>query len=195
MTVEKESYTKENRVSLSTAQYFWQSSPLSRNKEGNIPKFLRNIPVLKNFTENELRVLSKYLHNRTFAPKSLVFKEGESGFGFYFVFDGTVSLYMKNDMNGENNLITILDKHDYFGELALLQENSIRSASCITDDGCSLLGLFKPDLEELLECNPRIAAKILQSISIIISERLGKITLDLKVLKEKMAISDDTKQN
>ncbi len=192
MSLEKDNFSPDNRVKISTAQYFWQSSPFSSNKEINIPKFLRNISVLKNFTDNELRVLGNYLHRRTYSPNSIIFKEGESGFGFYFILDGSVSLYMKNDKGGESSLITILETQDYFGELALLQENSIRSASCISDDGCVLLGLFKPDLEELLECNPRIAAKILQSISIIISERLGRITLDLKVMKDKMAINEDS---
>jgi CRP-like cAMP-binding protein len=195
MTIEEENYSPENKVKISTIQYFWQVSPLGKRQGQGVPNFLRKISVLKNFTENELRVLSNYLHRRTFAPKSIVFKEGEAGFGFYFVFDGNVSLYMKNDKGDNSNLITILEKNDYFGELALLQENSIRSASCITDDGCTLLGIFKPDLEELLECNPRIAAKLLQSVSIIISERLGRITTDLKVLKEKLAIYEDAKQD
>lgn len=83
-------------------------------------------------------------------------------------------------------LVVSLDSGDYFGELALLQENSLRNASAISRDNTLLLGIFKPDVEELINIHPIIATKLLQSISIIIANRLYSLTKEARSMKQKL---------
>ncbi|MBL7664164.1 MAG: cyclic nucleotide-binding domain-containing protein [Bacteriovoracaceae bacterium] len=177
------------RVHIPILRYLWMSSPLSSHKRGAIPNFLRNIGVLKNFTDNELRILSKHLHQRSFSANEYIFNEGDSGFGFFFILQGTVEVYIKGK-SASNASVVLLQEGDYFGELALLEENSKRSASAVTRDDVTLLGIFKPDLDDLIESYPVVAAKLLQSISIIIANRLSLVTNEMKILKNKITVHD-----
>jgi CRP/FNR family transcriptional regulator, cyclic AMP receptor protein len=181
------------RLEISVLKYFWQSNPIMGKKVDSIPKFLRRIEVLKNFTENELRILAKFLHVRKFDAGEVIFNQSELGVGFYFIYSGYTDLIVSDtDSTSENknekkakHVIT-LEKYDYFGELALLQQISTRSATAISRQGCELLGLFKPDVDQLINIYPLIAAKLLQSISLIVANRLFSITREVQELKYKI---------
>ena len=171
------------KLDISMLKYFWQASPFVRRKD-TYPKFLRKIEVLKNFSDNELRVFSKYLHVRNFREGEVIFSDGNLGVGFYFIFSGHVDIISK-DSDESNTTILTLESLDYFGELALLQENSLRNATAVCKGQAVLLGIFKPDVDELIEVHPVIAAKLLQSISMIVANRLFSVTQELKLLKHK----------
>lgn len=178
------------RLEINVLRYFWQSNPLIGKKSDSIPRFLRKIEVLKNFSENELRILSHFMHFRSFNAGETVFKQGDLGVGFYFIYSGYTDIVVAStSANGDekksDHLLT-LEKYDYFGELALLQENSVRNASAISRQGCELLGLFKPDMDDLINHYPLIAAKLLQSISLIVANRLFSLTIEVQELKYKI---------
>ena len=63
-----------------------QASPLSHSKNNSIHNFLRQIKVLEGFTDYELRIFSQFLHRRNFSSNEIIFKEGDTGFGFYIIF-------------------------------------------------------------------------------------------------------------
>jgi len=172
------------KLELSMLKYFWQASPFVRRKD-TYPKFLRKIEVLKNFSDNELRVFSKYLHVRNFREEEVIFSSGNLGVGFYFIFSGHVDIISKN-IDDSNSVVLTLESLDYFGELALLQENSLRNVTAIGKGQAVLLGIFKPDVDELIEAHPIIAAKLLQSISMIVANRLFSVTQELRLFKHKM---------
>ena len=181
-----------DKLEISVLRYFWQSNPIMGKKVDSIPKFLRRIEVLKNFTENELRILAKFLHVRKFSPGEKIFNQGELGVGFYFIYSGYTDLLVtETDTNVESEdnksgHILTLEKYDYFGELALLQQNSTRNATAISRQGCELLGLFKPDVDQLINIYPLIAAKLLQSVSLIVANRLFSLTREVRELKYKI---------
>jgi CRP/FNR family cyclic AMP-dependent transcriptional regulator len=179
------------KLEISVLRYFWQSNPLIGKTTDSIPRFLRNIDVLNNFSENELRILAKFLHLRKFQPGEVIFKQGDLGVGFYLLYSGYADIIVESNEEGMNGKldskhILTLEKSDYFGELALLQEISIRNASAVSRQGCELLGLFKPDIEELINHHPVIAAKLLQSISLIVANRLFSLTREVQELKYKL---------
>jgi CRP/FNR family cyclic AMP-dependent transcriptional regulator len=181
------------KLEISVLKYFWQSNPIIGKKSDSIPRFLRKIDVFKNFTENELRILSKFLHLRKFGPGETIFSQSERGVGFYIIYSGYTDIVVGAHNLGTNKKkddeadhILTLEKYDYFGELALLQENSERNASAISRRGCELLGLFKPDVDELINTYPLIAAKVLQSISLIVANRLFSLTREVQELKYKV---------
>lgn len=176
------------KLDISTVKYFWQASPLTRGGDSLIPKFLRSIRVLENFTDNELRILSKSLHLRTFDDGETVFKQGDLGVGFYLILSGHVDIVVESDNSEEEKFIITLEKGDYFGELALLQNRSIRNATVVSRETTELLGIFKPDMEELISSEPVVATKILQSVSTIVANRLFSITQEVKRLKHKIAM-------
>lgn len=182
------------KVNISTLKYFWLSNPrLSSGK--NIPKFLRAIPVLGNFTDNELRILSRHMHHRSFGDGEVIFRQNDVGFGFYFIYGGHVDIMVNNreedssDLASEQDVsrLLTLESGEYFGELSLLQEHSVRNASAISRQGCELLGLFKPDVDQLIAHNPVVGAKLLQSVSQIIANRFYSLSREVRELKFKVA--------
>lgn len=180
------------KLEISVLRYFWQSNPIMGKKVDSIPRFLRKIEVLKNFTENELRILAKFLHLRRFNAGDIIFNQGELGVGFYLIYSGYTDIVVpdadtsETDMEKRASHVLTLEKYDYFGELALLQQNSTRSAMAISRQGCELIGLFKPDVDQLINIYPLIAAKLLQSVSLIVANRLFSITREVQQLKFKI---------
>lgn len=175
------------KIDFSMMKYLWMANPLSSARKDSIPKFLRNVELLKNFSDNELRILAKYLHNRKFSEGEIVFRAGEIGIGFYFIFSGTIELShddLESDVNSEKFLV--LDEYSYFGELALLQEGNQRTATALARNKCELVGIFKPDLDNLIVRHPVIAAKLIQSISIALADRLYFLTNEASKMYKKI---------
>lgn len=188
------SKVKEDRLDIPVMKYLWQSGPFGSGSEDNIPKFLRKIEVLKNFSDNELRILSKFLHQRNFSGGEIIFKQGSLGIGLYFILSGQVDIVVERDRfeNHEGaeireNLVITLEKFDYFGELALLQEGSIRNATAYSKENCTVLGIFRPDVDDLIEEYPIVAAKLLQSVAMIVANRLFSLTSEVRRLKAKLS--------
>ena len=181
-----------DRVNISVLKYFWQTSPLSGKSERIIPKFLRAKRILKNFSDNELRILTNYLHHRSFAIHEAVFNQGDNGVGLYFIFSGQIDIFVKGPQVGREgrdstlNYVTTLEKGAIFGELALSREYAIRTSTAVAKEDCELLGFFKPDMEDLIEKHPVVGAKFLQSISVILATRLSTIASEMKALKHKV---------
>lgn len=177
------------KLDIPMLKFFWQTNPLSSVKDGNIPRFLRKIEVLKNFSENELRILSKFMHLRNFENNEKIFKQHDLGVGFYFIYTGNVDVTVESEESSgdKTNFILSLNKFDYFGELALLQDNSFRNATVTSRGATELLGIFKPDIETLISENPIVAAKLLQSVSMIIANRLFSVTREVRELNLKLS--------
>lgn len=181
------------KLEIPILKYFWQSNPLFASNKNSIPRFLRKIKVLENFTDYELRQLSRTLHLRQFGDGETIFKQNDIGVGFYFIYNGRVDIIVENEQRVNDaskeeklNHVVSLDKTDYFGELALLQQQSVRNATALARESCQLLGIFKPDLEQLINTNPTIATKLLQAVSIITANRLFTVTNEVRRLKYKI---------
>ena len=186
-----------DRVNLSVLRYFWQASPLSGGGGSVIPKFLRKIAILKNFSDNELRILSHSLHHRHFTSREVVFNHGDHAVGFYFIFSGQVAVFTatppakagerteSNQATAAKQIVT-LEKGDYFGEIALLQKHATRTATAIATENTKLLGIFKPDMEQLIENHPPLAAKLLLAISTILTHRISAMAEEMRDLKHKV---------
>lgn len=186
----KESGTEDGglskKIDLPMMRYLWMANPLSRVKRDSIPRFLRNVELLKNFSDNELRILAKFMHSRKFSEGDVIFREGEIGIGFYFIFSGLIELSQgQYGHEIDENFIT-LDEFSYFGEMALLQDGNPRSATAKAKSPSELIGIFKPDLERLIENHPVTAAKLIQSISLALADRLYFITQEASKLSRRL---------
>ncbi len=196
MSFEKEIKNKGSKsvenLEVSMLKFFWQINPFFKSSKKSSISFLRRMKIFENFTDIELWHLSKSMHKRHFEKGEVIFKENESGVGFYFIESGNVDIYIEknhssNQEEGEvdTRVVVTLEKNDYFGELALLQDKHARNASAIAKTPSVLLGIFKPDLDRLIYERPVVASKLLQSISLIVANRLYSVTQDLRVLKDK----------
>ena len=105
-------------------------------------------------------------------------KEGAPGDMFYLIDAGRVSIHI--DQGGDRHELRQLSTGDYFGEMALLN-NDRRSASVSALDDTILYGIDQQRFRELTGSHPELAEKITRHITerseeLILREHLVKIT-------------------
>jgi CRP/FNR family cyclic AMP-dependent transcriptional regulator len=150
-----------------------------RGKEGNIIPVLRTVPLFEGLAFRDLKKIELIVHERTFMPDEVVFYERQPGTGMYIIKEGLIKI--TKTINGDQMKISELGEGDFFGEMSLLEDYP-RSAQATAVIKTEVLGIFRPDLFDLIECNPRLGSKILMKLSQRLSSRLRRMT-DIK-LKE-----------
>lgn len=178
-----------DRLDVPLLKYLWDVSPLSFGKKDNFHSFFKKTTVLNSFSDNEIRIFTKFLHRREFMANEVIFRQGDSGYGFYFIFEGSVNIYanhLNNNMLDHGELVIRLDRRQYFGEMGLLEEFNRRSATVIASEHTVLLGIFKPDLDKMLEVYPVLGAKFLRETALIMANRMGQLTREIMSLKKKI---------
>jgi CRP/FNR family cyclic AMP-dependent transcriptional regulator len=148
-----------------------------RGKEGNIIPVLRTVPIFEGLTFRDLKKIELIVHERTFMPDEVVFYERQPGTGMYFVKKGIIRL--TKTLNGERVKIAELGEGEFFGEMSLLEEYP-RSAQATAVVKTEALGIFRPDLLDLIKRHPRLGSKILMKLSERLANRLRKTT-EMKV--------------
>ena len=147
-------------------------------KKGNdvnpIIQVLENVPIFEHLTEKELSEVVRLTHERTFKKDEHVFKKLAPAEGMYVILDGGVLI---TDSDSETIFAT-LESGDFFGELALLDEEP-RSASAISTMPSRLIGFFRTDLLTLMKRSPELGNKILLNLSRILGERLRRTNQEL----------------
>ena len=178
-----------DKLDIPILKYLWDASPLAFGAKENIRSFFKKISVLNSFSDNEIRLFTKFLHRREFIANEVIFRQGDSGYGFYFIYDGSVNIYanhLNNNIEERGDLIIRLDRRQYFGEMGLLEDFNRRSATVIANENTVLLGIFKPDLEKMLEFYPVLGAKFLRETALIMANRMGQLTREVMSLKKKI---------
>lgn len=178
-----------DRLDIPLLKYLWDASPLSFQSEDNYHDFFKKISVLNSFSDNEIRLFTKFLHRREFQTNEIIFKQGDSGYGFYFIFKGSVNIYanhLNTNLDERGEFVIRLDRRQYFGEMGLLEEFNRRSATVMAAENSVLLGIFKPDLERMLELYPVLGAKFLRETALIMANRMGQLTREIMSLKKKV---------
>lgn len=178
---------KVNYLDYSMMRYLWLANPLSGTKKDSIPKFFRSLELFKNLSDNELRLLARGFHVRKFIAGEVIFRQGDVGVGFYFIYNGRVELkHSDNTFSGSEQNIVTLEEFDYFGEVALVQDNSLRTATAVAKEDCELLGIFKPDLDKLIHNKPVVAARFLQALASAFTDKLIYLTNEASKQKKKL---------
>lgn len=184
--IENKELDNAKKIDIGVMKYLWMANPLSGVRAKSIPRFLRNVELLKTFSDNELRILAKFMHNRKFSEGEVIFNEGDIGIGFYFIFSGEVEIYqLFNTYEGQER-IHVLEEFSYFGEMAILQDGNPRTASARARIPCELVGIFRPDLDHMIVHYPVIAAKLIQAISLALAERLYFLTEEATKMNRKI---------
>jgi CRP-like cAMP-binding protein len=144
-----------------------------RGEEGNIIPVLRTVPLFEGLTFRDLKKIELIVHERTFMPDEVVFHERQPGAGMYIIKKGMIKL--TKTINEEKVKIGELGEGEFFGEMSLLEDYP-RSAQATAVVKTEALGIFRPDLFDLIERNPRLGSKILMKLSQRLAGRLRKTT-------------------
>ena len=156
-------------------------SKFFKSSEESIVAILREIPMLQTLKRRELKVISKYAHERVFEPGEFVFETGQPGAAMFIIKEGEIKIVKKN-ASGDYINLALLKDGEFFGELALL-DNSPRSAAALVNSPTKTIAIFREDLNNLLESHPELGGKIMKQLAIITGLRL-KATNNLLIEKD-----------
>jgi len=126
----------------------------------------------------ELRLLAAFSSEELYNRDEAVFHEGDVGDKLYIILDGKVRISKHIPGIGEEAL-AILGKGDFFGEMALI-DNESRSADAKAHvNGTTVLTISREVLNEILSVDIESAYQFLSILCRILTKRLREINLKI----------------
>ena len=167
--------------------YLWDNIFRRARREEDVHAAIRQNILFQDLSDRELRFVEGVVHIRRFHSGEPVFRQGEVGIGMYLIVKGRVEIFVTDkDADADENreiFITQLSSGDFFGELALVEENGRRTATATARDECILVGFFKPDLAELHSRCPSAGIKVTLRLAEILGRRLKETTEKVSELR------------
>lgn len=103
-----------------------------------------------------------------FPAGAVIFKEGDPAYEMFIIQKGEVVISRR--VGEDEQRLAILEKGDFFGEMALLEQYPARSATATAVSDVEALQLGAVSLESLLRSKPMIALKMLAKLSVRVRE-------------------------
>jgi len=117
-----------------------------------------------------------------FAPGEAIFSEGDAGADMFIIQSGRVEIIKM--IGGEERRLAILEKGDFFGEMAMLEELP-RNATARALDRVSAIAVSPGTFDQMLRENPEIVVRMMRKLS----ARLRQVEDDLDRLATHAALS------
>jgi cAMP-binding proteins - catabolite gene activator and regulatory subunit of cAMP-dependent protein kinases len=143
---------------------------------------LRSITIFKDLDKNELEIVSKHVFEKSVEKDSILFVEGMSGELLYIIMSGRVEIIKKTKDN-EKIVLATMGVNEIVGEMSLI-DSEPRSATSRTSEDSVLLVIKKQSFNEILQSDPRTAAKVLMGLLKIISRHLRMTDKKIEEIKK-----------
>jgi voltage-gated potassium channel len=125
------------------------------------------VPLFSSLDPPEIARLAGILRSRKFPSGSLVIARGEPADGMFFIVSGEVEV----DVPGNP---VRLGEGDFFGEMALIRRDALRTANVTAVRPCDLLELTTPDFRRLVSQIPDLDRAIRETAEIRSRANEGK---------------------
>jgi CRP/FNR family cyclic AMP-dependent transcriptional regulator len=139
---------------------------------------LRSVPLFSRLPEEDLQAFAAVTRERTYPKGSIIVFEDDPGDALYLVADGQVKVVLIGE-DGREVILTVLGEGNFFGEMALLDDQP-RSAHVIAMEDSTLLLLRRDDFQARLRQSPAIAVSLLAELSgrlRLADEKIGALVL------------------
>ncbi len=143
---------------------------------------LRQVPMWRTLTHEELQILGARLKHLHYAPGETIVHQGDSGASMFVILGGSVSVTLAGNSGHVEELAT-LEPGSFFGEMSLMT-GSKRTASVIALDEVECGELEKHDVADILMRRPELAQQI--------SDLLDKRQTALASVREKLRNKPET---
>ncbi|HUP60521.1 MAG TPA: cyclic nucleotide-binding domain-containing protein [Thermoanaerobaculia bacterium] len=122
----------------------------------------------------EMKLLATFSTEERFRDGSMIFREGDKGDKLYIVLDGRVRISKFIPGVGEEAL-TVLDRGDFFGEMALIDDMPRSADAKAHERDATVLSIDRATLNEILSMDPHASLQFLNLLCRMISRRLREI--------------------
>ena len=124
--------------------------------------------LLSGLCEDEFRELRAIAQVRKYPKGTIIFEAGDPGDGLYIIGEGGVTISALINQT-EHRALSKLESGDFFGEMALL-DNESRSATVTSDPDCTLYFIPREDLMKSLGRSPQLALSLVRQFSLRMRE-------------------------
>ena len=124
---------------------------------------LKSVSLFYDLSEKELGYISSRMIAKKFETGNLIFMENSEGEKCFFVAEGSVKVTRLSE-DGKEVILAMLNKGEFFGEMALLDGES-RSANVIALENTEVLTLNREDFLSVLQDYPQIAIQLLKEMA------------------------------
>jgi CRP/FNR family transcriptional regulator/CRP/FNR family cyclic AMP-dependent transcriptional regulator len=124
---------------------------------------LARVPLFESLPPDRLAVLDAAAQRRSFRRGEVIFHKGDDGTSLFLIIEGQVKIVLPSD-SGEEALLQVLDAGDFFGELALIDQQP-RSATIVASEPTETLVLHREDFIAFLKATPEMAIDMMRVLS------------------------------
>lgn len=125
-------------------------------------ELLGNVVLFSGLQEEELNALLRVAVAKNYAKHAIILREGDKTDALYIITSGKVKVMLSTG-GGKEVILAILGKSEFFGEMALLDEQP-RSADVVAMEPTQLLVISKTDFINCLAHNPQMSFRIMQGL-------------------------------
>jgi len=134
-------------------------------------EFLKKTTLFSGLTDKEITSVLGTAKERSFAAGDEIIEEGkEGGRGFYLLLDGSAEA-----RKGDTVLATY-SPGDYFGEMALLLDDTPRTADVVATSDTTCLVITQWDLRALIKSHPDLGVKMMAELARRLRDTDAKIS-------------------
>jgi serine phosphatase RsbU (regulator of sigma subunit) len=153
--------------------------PSPKQEIHNMRQIIRNLPFFASLPDNEIDHLAGVLRKRDYSEGALLFKEGEPGGRFSLIVQGQIEIFKILDESQER-LLSLLGPGDTFGEMSLLDEGGLRTASARARTDVHLLEMERDDFDSLMRRHPVLSNWLLKEMLVRLRNAQDAVIEDLK---------------
>lgn len=134
---------------------------------------LKASSLFQNLSEERISRIATNFQLKRYLPEEIIFEDGsEVVDGLYVIAGGSIKIYKRlGQENSKNQAVAVLQAGNFFGEMALLDEDQ-RSAGAMSIDNSELLFLSKDSFNELMSQDMDLAHELISRIAKVMSRRL-----------------------
>jgi sigma-B regulation protein RsbU (phosphoserine phosphatase) len=147
---------------------------------------LKHVPLFVSLPPSELAELAISLQETCYSAGTVLFREGDYGNRFYIVLDGQISIVKALDSDDER-LLGLRGAGEFVGEMSLLSQDGLRTASVRVEADARVLELTRADFDALLHRYPLLAYEMLRVLSLRLRESHDTAIRDLHEKNTRLA--------
>ena len=124
---------------------------------------LHKVYMFSELAPADTEKLTAHCQTRTYPANAILITEGDQTDSLYVIVEGEVKVFA-NDNNGKEVILNILGPGEYFGEIALVDDQP-RSASVMTIAPTKVMIISKGNFKRCLEENPDMSFNLIRALT------------------------------
>jgi len=126
--------------------------------------FLQKVPLFQSLKRKQLEQIANRMVERRFSAGDAIVTQGKGGEGLFILVSGKAEAILTK-ADGSKVVLNNFGPTDFFGELAILDEGGVRTASVVTLEPTQCLVLIRWDFLGILREDAEMAIVILQELA------------------------------